>query len=155
MAKKRKQKVAPPAQAEPGGGLGGLAAALRASGLAPVAPPEAPSPPPTAAPKAPPKAPETAPTAPRPPATPGAKTGEFKGKVVVRREKKGRGGKTATVIQGASIVAADRAALAKRLRKALGCGAREEGETVVVQGDQREPAKAWLEKQGAVVVIGN
>ncbi len=79
----------------------------------------------------------------------------LRGKVVVRRERKGRGGKTATILEGAAITSTDRAALAKRLRKALGCGAREEGDAVVVQGDQRDAAKAWLEREGLRVVVGN
>jgi translation initiation factor 1 len=133
----KKQKV--PLAAAPGGGLGGLAAALQATGLAASTP----APTPTV----------------RSPAADGAAApsgaGGLRGKVVIRREKKGRGGKTATVLEGAPIAAADRAALAKRLRKAMGCGAREEGQTVVVQGDQREAVKAWLEKEGATVVVGN
>ncbi len=37
----------------------------------------------------------------------------------------------------------------------LGAGARVDGGTVVVQGDQRESAARWLEGRGATVVLGN
>lgn len=129
MARKKREKLdtSPPAP----GGFGGLGALLQAQGLEGSSEPA---------------------TAPAPAPVSAARKA---GRVVLRREKKGRGGKTATVLEGAPIAAADRAALAKRLRKAMGCGAREEGQTVVVQGDQREAAKAWLEKEGATVVVGN
>ena len=45
----------------------------------------------------------------------------FPNKVTVRREKKGRGGKTVTRVQG--LPAAHREALMHRLKKTLGCGA--------------------------------
>jgi len=136
--KKKRNKRLPAAPAtEPGGGLGGLAAALSAKGFA-----------------ASPDAGEG--DGPRPAAaSSGAATG-LKGKVVVRQERKGRGGKTVTVIDGAAIRRIDDLeAFAKKMRKALGAGSRVEGGKVIVQGDQRESAARWLSKQGATVVIGN
>lgn len=132
MGKKKKKNQKTPTQAAPSAGLGSLAAALGGAGLSASGKPVAAA----VAAKA-------------------AAASEFKGKVVVRREKKGRGGKTATLVEGASIRAMDRDALAKTLRKALGCGARAEGDAVVVQGDQRDAVQKWLEKRGAKVVIGN
>lgn len=121
---------------QPGGGFGGLGAALAAGGLTAS---DRPAPPPTE-PQA-----ESAPA-------PGA----LRGKAVVRQERKGRGGKTVTVIDGAAISRVpDLEALAKTMRKALGTGARVEDGKIVLQGDQREGAGAWLAKQGATVVIGN
>ncbi len=70
---------------------------------------------------------------------------ESKGKVVLRMERKGHGGKTVTRIEG---MQGDLGALAKTLRKALGCGVRVDGEYLLVQGDQRERARDWLEDQG-------
>ncbi len=132
--KKKKQKVA--VSQEPSAGLGGMAAALSARGFASSG-------------KAPAKGASTG-------ASKGASKGaasEAKlGRIVVRQERKGRGGKTVTVLQG---VTGDRAAFCKRIKKALGTGARVEGSDIVVQGDQRDSAKAWLEKQGAKVVVGN
>ena len=75
----------------------------------------------------------------------------FASKVVVRREKKGRGGKTVTRISG--IEAAHREALAGRMKKALGCGALVEGEDVVLLGSLVDRAAAWLEEAGATNVV--
>ncbi len=153
--KQKQQRREFPVAEQPGTGFGGLAAALVAGGLAKAKAPEpaaAPEPPP--APKKAPKeakAPKVAPVA----TTPGPGT-LLKGKAVVRQERKGHGGKTVTVIDGVAISRVDDLdALAKTVRKALGAGARVDGGTLVVQGDQREAASAWLTKQGASVVIGN
>lgn len=146
MGKKKKQQRAPVPQQEPGSGFGGLGAALAAQGLA--AKPSSgegaavavATPPKAAASKAPAAKP----------------AGLLSGKAVVRQERKGRGGKTVTVVDGVALHRVDDLdALAKTMRKALGTGARVEGNGIVVQGDQRKKAAAWLEKQGATVVIGN
>lgn len=71
----------------------------------------------------------------------------FPNKLVVRREKKGRGGKTVTRIRG--IPAAEREAIAARLKKALGCGAAVEGEDLVLLGALVDRAADWLEAEGA------
>lgn len=79
-----------------------------------------------------------------------------KGKVVVRREKKGRGGKTATVIEGLGLPASELSAMAKQMRRRFGCGASVEGETVVLSGAQTDRVRDWLVEQGArKVVVGN
>lgn len=75
----------------------------------------------------------------------------FAAKVVVRREKKGRGGKTVTRISG--IAAAHRAELAARMKKSLGCGATREGEDVVLLGSLVDRAADWLEGEGARRVV--
>jgi len=78
------------------------------------------------------------------------------GKVVVRRERKGHGGKTATVIAGIDLPARDLERLARSLRRALGCGASVDGDRLVVQGDQAPRVQDWLGAQGARrVVLGN
>jgi translation initiation factor 1 len=75
---------------------------------------------------------------------------------VVRRERKQRGGKTVTVVARLELGAEELKALAREMAKALGCGARVEGEDVVIQGDQVERTAAWLERRGARrVVRGN
>lgn len=77
-------------------------------------------------------------------------------KLVVRREKKGRGGKTATVVSGLGLRAADLERVARTLRRALGCGATVEDADVVLQGDMTRRVQAWLTARGArQVVIGN
>jgi translation initiation factor 1 len=80
----------------------------------------------------------------------------WSGKIVVRREKKGRGGKAATVIEGIREPQAGLQALARRLRKSLGCGVHVEGLTLVLQGVQTDRVAAWLREQGATrVIVGN
>jgi len=71
----------------------------------------------------------------------------FSGKVVVRRETKGRGGKTVTRLSG--IPVHELTEVATRLRKALGCGATVEDDDVVLQGALEERACSWLLSNGA------
>jgi translation initiation factor 1 len=77
-------------------------------------------------------------------------------KIVLRREKKGRGGKTATLVEGIKRPPSALERIARDLRKALGCGASVEGDTIVVQGDMAARIEPWLVARGAKkVVIGN
>ena len=77
-------------------------------------------------------------------------------KIVLRREKKGRGGKTATVIEGIRLPPSGLERIARELKRALGCGARIEGTTIVVQGDLTARIEPWLADHGAKrIVIGN
>lgn len=76
-------------------------------------------------------------------------------RVVVRKERKGRGGKAVTVVSwpGADAPSADALrSIAGDLGKALGAGARVEEETVVVQGDQVDRVAAHLESHHAARV---
>jgi len=75
------------------------------------------------------------------------------GKLVLRRERKGRGGRTVTVIAGLLLPAPGLAEVARRLRRALGCGASVEGATIVLQGDLGERAAEWLTARGARRVV--
>jgi len=75
------------------------------------------------------------------------------GNVVVRREKKGRGGKAVTVIEGAGLAGHDLEELARACAKALGTGARVEYGAVVVQGEQEERVMALLVSRGIERVI--
>ncbi len=72
-------------------------------------------------------------------------------KVHLRQERKGRGGKTVTVVGGLGLGAASLAAWARQVRQALGCGASVEGETLVVQGDQRERLRDFWQARGVRV----
>jgi translation initiation factor 1 len=72
-------------------------------------------------------------------------------KVVVRRQKKGRGGKTVTVIGGLPETRLEE--LRDRLKRALGCGASVEGVEVVLHGALVERAAEWLEAEGAPRVV--
>lgn len=90
------------------------------------------------------------------PAPASAPSSTLRGKIVVRREKKGRGGKAVTVIEGLRRPAEALEDMARQLRRTLGCGAHVEGETIVLTGAQSERVRDWLTAQGAShVVIGN
>lgn len=73
-------------------------------------------------------------------------------RAVVRVERKGRGGKTVTVVElpGADEATAER--LGADLRKKLGCGGATEGTTVLVQGDHRERVAEALKALGVAKV---
>ena len=74
-------------------------------------------------------------------------------KVILRREKKGRGGKTVTLVQGIEAPQSILEELAKAMRKELGCGARIENSEITLQGDMRERAAAWLTQKGVVRIV--
>jgi translation initiation factor 1 len=66
-------------------------------------------------------------------------------KIHLQMEKKGRGGKTITRMQGtASLSAKERKRLARVVGKALGCGSSVEGNDIIVQGNQKERLETWL-----------
>jgi translation initiation factor 1 len=73
-----------------------------------------------------------------------------KGRVVLRREKSQRGGKTVvvvgdfdTTIQGREIEE-----LGRSVRKACGCGGTVRGREIEIQGDQPERVAAFFREQG-------
>lgn len=70
------------------------------------------------------------------------------GYVRVRREKKGRGGKTVTVISGLPGGASELDRLLKLLKQHCGTGGSRDGELLVIQGDHRERLQARLEELG-------
>jgi translation initiation factor 1 len=118
-AERSAKKLAPDAAGlahNPFGGLAALKASL----------PEAPSTPPPSS---------TSTAKPAPP--------RFAEKVVVRKEKKGHGGKTVTVVSGVLPRAHDE--LCAVLKKSLGTGARVDGDDIVVQGDLADRVVAVLE----------
>ena len=74
-------------------------------------------------------------------------------RAVVRMERKGRGGKEVTVVEQLGLRVAALEAWLKALKTALGCGGAIEGDTLVLQGDQRDRLPALLEKRGVRQVI--
>ncbi len=68
--------------------------------------------------------------------------------VVVRIERKGRGGKTVTVVDGILGPPDHLAAVAKKLKAACGTGGTAKEGTVELQGDHRDRAVAALEAEG-------
>ncbi len=104
------------------------------------------APPPDGASEPSPPVPEAPPAPPAPSA--------LSGKITVRRETGGRGGKTVTRILGLPAARLDE--LAGRMKKALGCGAVVEGADLVLLGSLVPRAAAWLRAEGASrVVEGN
>lgn len=79
-----------------------------------------------------------------------AKTLPKKGRVELRREKSGRGGKTVTTLSGFAshlpLPELDR--LAFDLKKTCACGGTSKGRVIELQGDVRDQAFAELAKRG-------
>ena len=70
-------------------------------------------------------------------------------------ERKGRGGKEATVIEKLALSPNELERWCRELKQALGCGGVVEGDTIVLQGDLRPRVPAILESKGvAKVTIG-
>ena len=87
--------------------------------------------------------PEPKPDAPKPspgPANPAAPWPIRQGAEVVRvqRERKGRGGKTVSIITGVKSPESGRQALLKLIKNKLGTGGTLEDDAIVIQGDHRE-----------------
>jgi translation initiation factor 1 len=74
-------------------------------------------------------------------------------RAVVRMERKGRGGKEVTVVEQLGLRTAELDGWLKALKGALGCGGVLEGDTLVLQGDQRKRLPAILEARGVRKII--
>jgi translation initiation factor 1 len=70
---------------------------------------------------------------------------------VLRLERKGRGGKTVTVLAGLPRNAAFLAGVASELRRACGTGGTATDEAVEIQGDHRERLRTLLAAKGWTV----
>jgi translation initiation factor 1 len=72
------------------------------------------------------------------------------GRVVLRREKAHRGGKTVIVVHdfAPQITHAKIETLASQLKKACGCGGTVKGREIEIQGDQPGKIRARLEAEG-------
>ncbi|MCA9565781.1 MAG: translation initiation factor [Myxococcales bacterium] len=73
-------------------------------------------------------------------------------RAVLRFSKKGRGGKAVTEISHLGLTDEQLSQWCTRLRKSLGCGGSVEGDLIVLQGDQRERAAAWLQSEGVAKI---
>lgn len=77
-----------------------------------------------------------------------------RGRVDVRREKAGRGGKTVTLAYGfVGISTEEKVSLAKTMQKRCGAGGSVKDGAIEIQGDQRECVRAVLEEAGFQVVL--
>lgn len=71
-----------------------------------------------------------------------------KGALHVLIEKKGRGGKTATIVEGFEISDEEVEEIAKTLRKKLGTGGSSRGGEILIQGDRKTDVMAQLKTMG-------
>lgn len=88
------------------------------------------------------------PSAAEPAATGAAAQPSPPARAVLRLERKGRGGKEATVVEKLGLAPDRLEAWLGDMRRALGCGGSVEEGAIVLHGDQRARAKAWLEARG-------
>lgn len=68
--------------------------------------------------------------------------------VYLHRERKGRGGKTVTVLKELQLTEKDMKKLAKKLKKAVGAGGAVKDDQIEIQGEHRERIATVLEKLG-------
>ncbi len=66
----------------------------------------------------------------------------------IRRESRGRGGKTVSIIDGLELAETDLKSLLKRLKGRLGAGGAVKGGMLEIQGDHRDKLLLFLEKEG-------
>ena len=66
----------------------------------------------------------------------------------IYRDRKGRGGKTVTIIRDLQLTPADLTALGKQLKKSCGAGGAIKDGAIEIQGDHREKVMAELQKLG-------
>ena len=86
----------------------------------------------------------------KPPAAPE----KNRGRVEIRRETGGRGGKTVTTASGfVGIGLPEKEQLAKKMRAACGCGGTVKDGAIEIQGDQREKIAAILTEAGFRAVL--
>lgn len=77
-----------------------------------------------------------------------------RGRLDVKREKSGRGGKTVTVVYGMeNIERREREQLLKQMKNSCGVGGTMKGAILEVQGDNREEVRGILENAGFRVVL--
>lgn len=69
-------------------------------------------------------------------------------RAVVRIDRKGRRGKEATVVERLGLSPSVLLDWLDDLKRGLGCGGALEGEAIVLQGDQRDRVRRWLESRG-------
>jgi translation initiation factor 1 len=83
------------------------------------------------------------------PASPAVRNEKNRGRVDIRRETGGRGGKTVTVVDGfIGIGLPEKEQLAKKMRAACGCGGTVKDGAIEIQGDQRDTVARILTAAG-------
>jgi translation initiation factor 1 len=69
-------------------------------------------------------------------------------KVRVRLDRKGRGGKSVTIVEGLRISSQDRESLLKQLKTRLGTGGSVQDDVLEIQGDHCDAVMASLQQSG-------
>ncbi len=77
----------------------------------------------------------------------------FAQKVIVRRQKKGHGGKTVTLIEGVELEGSRLKDFVQELRQGLGTRATIENDGIIVGGDIGKRLESWLRKKGATTIV--
>lgn len=75
-------------------------------------------------------------------------------RAVVAVERKGRGGKTVTLITHLGLPTDALEQWVTEMKRSLGCGGTREDDAIALQGDQRERAIEWLARKGVRKVSG-
>lgn len=70
----------------------------------------------------------------------------------MRLEKKGRGGKSVTVLFNLPFTAEEAKNLMKRVQTAIGTGATYKNETIEIRGDHRDKVEAFFRKEKITIV---
>lgn len=71
-----------------------------------------------------------------------------RGRLIIEMERKGRGGKTATIISGFTLDDDTVSEIAARLKKTLGTGGSARGGEILIQGDRRDAIREILRCMG-------
>lgn len=83
---------------------------------------------------------------------PQQETSEQPGKIIkIRREVKGRGGKTVTTIHGFNLPPDKLQRVAGELKRYCGSGGSVKDDIIIIQGDQRKKVETYLHGQGYIV----
>ncbi len=69
-------------------------------------------------------------------------------KIIIRLDRKGRGGKSVTIVEGLEISKKDREALLRELKLGLGAGGTVKDMSIEIQGDHRDALITALTKMG-------
>lgn len=70
------------------------------------------------------------------------------GKLIVSIERKGRAGKTATIVSGFTLPDDEIEKIAKNLKTRLGTGGSARGGEILIQGDRQEAVRSLLQEMG-------
>lgn len=70
------------------------------------------------------------------------------GRLVVSMERKGRAGKTATIVSGFTLPADEVERIGATLKSKLGTGGSARGGEILIQGDRRDDVKRLLQQMG-------